>query len=43
MVRQIHAERAGAMLLVGTGHLPYDQLADRVAEATRLLVKGAHA
>jgi AcrR family transcriptional regulator len=34
---------AGAMLLVGTGHLPFDELADRVAEATRLIVKGAHA
>ncbi|HVU71351.1 MAG TPA: helix-turn-helix domain-containing protein [Mycobacteriales bacterium] len=33
---------AGAMLLVGTGHLPFDQLADRVADATRLIVKGAH-
>ena len=34
---------AGAMLLVGTGHLPFEQLADRVADATRLIVLGAHA
>ena len=32
---------AGAMLLVGTGHLPFEQLTDHVADATRLIVKGA--